>query len=258
MQQVRPKKFLGQHFLSDKVIAERIVDALSFNGYRDVIEIGPGMGVLTEIIAGRVEGKLHVIEIDAESVTFLQSHFTEGKLNIIQDDFLQMDLSKLLTGPTAVIGNFPYNISTQIIFRVYDNRDSIVEVVGMFQKEVAQRICAAPGNRVYGIQSVLMQSCFDCEYLFTVEPNVFIPPPKVQSGVIRLRLNKEKQIISSEADFRKVIKTAFNQRRKTLRNALKGILAPSQSADMLPFKEKRAEELSWQQFDELTQWVTHP
>lgn len=255
MQQVRPKKFLGQHFLADAAIAERIVDSLSFDGYKRVIEIGPGMGVLTSLLAARAEEKLTVIEIDKESVAYLKAHFAESKVNVVEEDFLQMDLLPLLDSPVAVIGNFPYNISTQIVFRVYDNRDSIVEVVGMFQKEVAQRICAAPGSRVYGIQSVLMQSCYDCEYLFTVEPKVFIPPPKVQSGVIRLKLNRTKKTISSEADFRKVIKTAFNQRRKTLRNALRGLLQPTHQADAIPFKEKRAEELSWQQFDELTQWV---
>lgn len=193
MKQVRPKKFLGQHFLADTAIANRIVEALSFHGYSDVIEIGPGMGVLTEILADKVEGKLTVVEIDEESVGYLKSTFNNHQFEIIQEDFLQMDLSSLLVKPVAVIGNFPYNISTQIVFRVYDNRDSIVEVVGMFQKEVAQRICAAPGSRVYGIQSVLMQSCYDCEYLFTVEPKVFNPPPKVQSGVIRLKLNRTKK-----------------------------------------------------------------
>ena len=163
MQQVRPKKFLGQHFLADAAIAERIVDSLSFDGYKRVIEIGPGMGVLTSLLAARAEEKLTVIEIDKESVAYLKAHFAESKVNVVEEDFLQMDLLPLLDSPVAVIGNFPYNISTQIVFRVYDNRDSIVEVVGMFQKEVAQRICAAPGSRVYGIQSVLMQSCYDCE-----------------------------------------------------------------------------------------------
>lgn len=256
MQQVRPKKFLGQHFLTDTVVASRIVESLSFNEYKDVIEIGPGMGVLTSLLVNKVKGKLTVVEIDRESVVFLKANFGESAMQIVEGDFLKMNLSTLTEKPVAIIGNFPYNISTQIIFRVYENRDRIVEVVGMFQKEVALRICGLPGSKVYGIQSVLMQSCYDCEYLFTVEPQMFNPPPKVQSGVIRLRLNAGKSTSSSESDFRKVIKTAFNQRRKTLRNALKGLLKQGQDGSTMPFKEKRAEELSWQQFDELTQWLT--
>lgn len=251
---VRPKKHLGQHFLIDKNIANTIVDSLSLNQYNHVIEIGPGMGVLTEELINRFAGKLTLIEIDKDAVEYLTQQFDSSKFNLLQEDFLHVDLNNIIAVPTAIIGNFPYNISTQILFKVYENKNLIPEVVGMFQKEVAERICSAPGKKAYGIQSVLLQSCYDCEYLFTVEPNVFNPPPKVKSGVIRLKLNPTKKLTCNESDFRKIVKAAFNQRRKTLKNALKHISSTMPEKGELPFSSKRAEELHWTQFDELTQW----
>lgn len=251
---VKPKKHLGQHFLTDKNIANTIVDSLTSTQYDHVIEIGPGMGVLTEELINRFAGKLTLIEIDEDSVEYIKHHFDNSKFKLLKDDFLHADLSNIITSPTAIIGNFPYNISTQILFKVYEYKNLIPEVVGMFQKEVAERICSAPGKKAYGIQSVLLQSCYDCEYLFTVEPNVFNPPPKVKSGVIRLKLNRTKKIVSKESDFRRVVKSAFNQRRKTLKNALKQLTSVMNEKGEMPFASKRAEELHWTQFDELTQW----
>jgi 16S rRNA (adenine1518-N6/adenine1519-N6)-dimethyltransferase len=252
---VKPKKHLGQHFLKDLSTAQQIVDCLSFKSYMHVIEVGPGMGVLTQFLINKAPGKLTLIEVDEESVSYIRKNFNLLHFNLIQDDFLKTNLSDFLLEPSAVIGNFPYNISTQILFRVYEHRNLIPEVVGMFQKEVAERICSLPGKKTYGIQSVLLQSCYDCEYLFTVEPTAFNPPPKVKSGVIKLTYNPLKKIKSKESDFKKVIKTSFNQRRKTLRNALKSILPQDKFADTMPFASKRAEELNWQQFDELALWI---
>ena len=251
---VKPKKHLGQHFLTDKNIANTIVDSLTSTQYDHVIEIGPGMGVLTEELINRFAGKLTLIEIDEDSVEYIKHHFDNSKFKLLKDDFLHADLNNIITSPTAIIGNFPYNISTQILFKVYEHKNLIPEVVGMFQKEVAERICSVPGKKAYGIQSVLLQSCYDCEYLFTVEPDVFNPPPKVKSGVIRLKLNRTKKIVSKESDFRRVVKSAFNQRRKTLKNALKQLTSVMNEKVEMPFASKRAEELHWTQFDELTQW----
>ncbi len=250
---VRPKKSLGQHFLTDEKIAEQIVDSLSFTGYDDVMEIGPGTGVLTYFLKEKVKGKLTLIEIDSDSIQFLKENFNSNDFKLLEGDFLRMNIvEEMLQRPTAVIGNFPYNISTQILFKVFENKELVPEVVGMFQKEVAERICSAPGRKAYGIMSVLLQSAYDCEYLFTVNENVFNPPPKVKSGVIRLRLNHEKKLKCSETNFRKTVKTAFNQRRKTLRNALKPLLPSMEKLVQLPYLDKRAEQLSWQQFEELT------
>ena len=251
---VKPKKYLGQHFLTDKNIANTIVDSLTLSQYSQVIEIGPGMGVLTEELVSRFAGKLTLIEIDEESAAYIKQHFDSSKFRLLQEDFLHADLNNIISVPTAIIGNFPYNISTQILFKVYEHRNLIPAVVGMFQKEVAERICSATGKKAYGIQSVLLQSCYDCEYLFTVEPNVFNPPPKVKSGVIRLKLNSTKKIVSKESDFRRVVKAAFNQRRKILKNALKQFTSVMAEKGEMPFGSKRAEELHWTQFDELTQW----
>jgi len=252
MSLVRPKKHLGQHFLTDEKIAEQITDALSFEGYKDVIEIGPGMGVLTYFLQEKVKGKITLIEIDHESIAYLNENFKADNLTITEGDFLKMDLHEVAPEPAAIIGNFPYNISSQILFKVFESKPLIVEVVGMFQKEVAERICSGPGKKAYGILSVLLQSCYDCDYLFTVNETVFNPPPKVKSGVIRLRLNPSKKLKCDEALFRKTVKTAFNQRRKTLRNALKSFVPSVDIWNSLPYMDKRAEQLSWQQFEELT------
>ena len=249
MQKVKPKKFLGQHFLTDETIAEKITGSLTLHGgYSKVLEIGPGMGVLTKILLNRKEFETYVIEIDFSAVEYLKNNFPELNGKIIEGDFLEMNLSEFSEKPFAIIGNFPYNISTQILFKIYDNRQVVPEVVGMFQKEVAERIASKPGNKSYGILSVLMQAYYDIEYLFTVDEHVFTPPPKIKSGVIRLRRNKNVRLGCDETLFKTVVKTAFNQRRKTLRNALK----PITSKTDLPFLSKRAEELSYPDFVELT------
>jgi 16S rRNA (adenine1518-N6/adenine1519-N6)-dimethyltransferase len=270
--EVRAKKHLGQHFLNDENIAQNIVDALQCGvAHTYTLEIGPGMGVLTKYLVGHVVGEdtnkglsandshlpwrgvggeanLYVVEIDRESVAYLHKNYPQLKDKIISHDFLQLNLAERFNAPLAVIGNFPYNISTQILFKVLDFRDLVPLVVGMFQKEVAVRIASPPGKKDYGIISVLLQAFYDIEYLFTVEPHVFTPPPKVKSGVIRLTRNKTVSLKCDEALFFKVVKTAFNQRRKTLRNALKPL---TQNSD-LPFLDLRAERLSWQDFEELT------
>ena len=250
---VRAKKHLGQHFLKDLSIAERIADGLTgHGGYTKVLEIGPGMGVLTQYLLPKTSYETHVIEIDRESVTYLNTHFPTLKGRIIDGDFLQMNLTDLFQGePFAVIGNFPYNISSQILFKVLDMRDRVPEVVCMLQREVAQRIASPPGNKDYGILSVLLQAWYDIRYEFTVDPDVFIPPPNVFSGVISLRRNAVHDLGCDERRFVQVVKHGFNQRRKTLRNALKP-LNPPESANAHPFMDKRAEQLSVAQFVELT------
>ncbi|MBC8154813.1 MAG: 16S rRNA (adenine(1518)-N(6)/adenine(1519)-N(6))-dimethyltransferase RsmA [Bacteroidetes bacterium] len=250
---VRPKKHLGQHFLKDLSIAERIADGLTGHGeYRKVLEIGPGMGVLTQHLLPKTGFETYVIEIDRESVVYLNGHFPQLNGRIIDGDFLQMNLSNLFDGePFAVIGNFPYNISSQILFKVLDMRDRVPEVVCMLQREVAQRIASPPGNKDYGILSVLLQAWYDIKYEFTVEPGVFLPPPKVHSGVISLKRNAVQQLECDERKFVQVVKHGFNQRRKTLRNALKP-LNPPESLNGHSFMDKRAEQLSVAQFVELT------
>lgn len=252
--QVRAKKHLGQHFLKDLSIAQRIADGLTgHGGYRKVLEIGPGMGVLTQFLLPKTEYETHVIEIDRESVTYLNSHFPPLRDRIVEGDFLQMNLTNLFAGESfAVIGNFPYNISSQILFKVLDMRDRVPEVVCMLQREVAQRIASGPGNKDYGILSVLLQAWYDIKYEFTVEPGVFSPPPKVHSGVISLKRNTVEHLGCDERKFVQVVKHGFNQRRKTLRNALKP-LNPPEVVLAHPFMEKRAEQLSVAQFVELTQ-----
>lgn len=248
---VRAKKHLGQHFLKDKRIAASIVGALKADGCDAVIEVGPGMGVLTEYLAARNFKSLKVVEIDKESVEYLQRHI--GSIDeIISGDFLVLDL-KPIGDCLAVIGNFPYNISSQIFFRVLENRDRVNEVVCMVQKEVADRICSAPGSRVYGILSVLLKAWYDIEYLFTVNENVFSPPPKVKSAVIRLQRNKRERLSCDEELFIQVVKRCFNQRRKMLRNPLKMMVR--NDAQEMPYLAMRAEQLSVGQFEELTQWV---
>ncbi len=250
---VRAKKHLGQHFLKDLSIAERIADGLTgHGGYSRVLEIGPGMGVLTQFLLPKTQFETHVIEIDRESVAYLNEHFSALRGRIIDGDFLQMNLTDLFEGgPFAVIGNFPYNISSQILFKVLDMRDRVPEVVCMLQREVAQRIASPPGNKDYGILSVLLQAWYDIKYEFTVDPDVFIPPPNVFSGVISLKRNAVQQLDCDERKFVQVVKHGFNQRRKTLRNALKP-LNPPEAALSHPFMDKRAEQLSVAQFVELT------
>lgn len=252
---VRPKKNLGQHFLKDTAIAERIVNSLTqHGGYRQVLEIGPGTGVLTQFLVQRSDQyALTVIEIDVESVTYLEQQYP--KLLILSKDFLKIDLDTHFTAPYAIIGNFPYNISSQIFFRVLDERQRVPEVVGMLQKEVADRLCAPPGSKTYGILSVLLQAYYSVEYLFTVEPHVFHPPPKVRSAVIRLQRNATTQLACDEVLFRRVVKQGFQNRRKTLRNALKPLnLSPAVQA--LPVLNQRAEQLSVADFVELTQQIS--
>ncbi|MEO8734734.1 MAG: 16S rRNA (adenine(1518)-N(6)/adenine(1519)-N(6))-dimethyltransferase RsmA [Flavobacteriales bacterium] len=248
---VRAKKHLGQHFLKDEDIALRITEALTHHGgYRDVIEVGPGTGALTKYLIGRTDIDLTCIELDRESVAHL--HATWPDLRVVQGDLLGMDLSGIGNGPLAVIGNFPYNISTQIVFKVLDNRERVTEMVGMFQKEVADRLCAGPGSRTYGITSVLTQVWFEMEMLFIVEPGSFIPPPKVRSAVIRMRRNERLHPPCDEKMLFRVVKAAFGQRRKTLHNALKSF-EPLPHGVPLEFARKRAEELSVEDFITLAQ-----
>lgn len=254
MQQVKPKKALGQHFLTDLNIAEDI--ALTLSGYPDtpVLEVGPGMGVLTQFLLD--EGHdLKVVEIDDESVEYLNSNFKELKGRIIEEDFLQLDLDKVFEGKICVIGNYPYNISSQIFFRVLDYKDKVICCSGMLQKEVAERIAAKPGSKTYGILSVLLQAWYDIEYLFTVPENVFNPPPKVKSGVIRLVRNNVTELGCNERLFKTIVKTSFGQRRKTLRNSLKGFFDKDKDALNAEIFKLRPEQLSVAQFIELTKLV---
>ena len=292
--EVRAKKSLGQHFLVDLGAAQRIVAALAAEGngtcpatgrqvkqdfaenQRDVLEIGPGMGVLTRYLLQRPELNLKMVELDGESVQFLRSHFSGMDGRLLQADYLKLDVHKVFPGKYSVIGNFPYNISSQIFFKILDDRDRVPEVVCMIQKEVAERIAEGPGSKTYGILSVLLQAWYDIEYLFTVEPGAFAPPPKVRSAVIRLRRNGRTELIArpvtlqahrsegeaatcdatgaqvegvrvEEALFRKVVKTAFGQRRKTLRNALRQIL-PADYDLTDPVLQQRAEQLGVEDF----------
>lgn len=219
---VKPKKYLGQHFLNDESIAKNIADTLTLNGYDTVLEVGPGMGVLTKYLLEKPT-TTYVIEIDSESVSYLKAHYLQLSNRIIQDDILKYDFSKAFANKSfAIIGNFPYNISSQIVFKMLENRTQIPEFSGMFQKEVAERICEKEGNKTYGILSVLVQAFYTAEYLFTVPPSVFNPPPKVDSGVLRLTRKEDYVLPCNEKLFFSVVKSAFQQRRKTLRNSLKG------------------------------------
>lgn len=252
MTRVRAKKNLGQHFLKDKGIASDIASSLTGNGYSSVLEIGPGTGILTGFLLERNFPDFRVIEIDNESYFFLKEKFPSLD-NIIRGDFLNLDLEETFTGNLAVIGNFPYNISTQILFRVLHYRNKVTELCGMFQKEVAERICASPGSKIYGIISVLIQAFYNTEYLFTVAEHVFSPPPKVKSGVIRLTRNSTHEIACDEKLFQKVVKAAFNQRRKTLRNSIKSAFILKNEDNGL--FSLRPEQLSVNQFIELTNWI---
>jgi len=250
---VRPKKFLGQHFLKDQNVARKIVDALGVHN-QTVLEIGPGMGVLTQYLVEKKDIDLWVVEIDRESVKYLHDHYPSLDSKIISGDFLTLDLKALIKGNFSVIGNFPYNISSQIFFKVLEHRDNVKEVVCMLQKEVADRIAAAHGNKTYGILSVLLQAWFKIDYLFKVPPGVFNPPPKVLSAVIRLVRNDRDKLPCDEILFVLVVKQGFNNRRKTLRNALKNLnLAAGINA--LPLLDKRAEQLSVEEFIQLTRLI---
>ncbi|TNF41608.1 MAG: 16S rRNA (adenine(1518)-N(6)/adenine(1519)-N(6))-dimethyltransferase RsmA [Bacteroidetes bacterium] len=248
---VRAKKHLGQHFLKDRRIAAAIVDALKAEGCDTVIEVGPGMGVLTGFLAERNLPAFRVVELDRESVDYLKQNL-DAQTEIIEGDFLTLDLQPL-GGRIAVIGNFPYNISSQIFFKILENRHLVTEVVGMVQKEVAERICSGPGSRVYGILSVLLGAWFDMEYLFTVSEHVFSPPPKVKSAVIRLTRNNVERLGCDERLFVAVVKRCFNQRRKMIRNPVRELVQPD--AGEMPLLSLRAEQLSVSQFTELTNWV---
>jgi len=249
---VYPKKNLGQHFLKDNVIARKIADSLTGVGYNTVLEIGPGMGILTGHLLERGFNDFRVIEIDNESVHYIKEHFPE-LTNVMAGDFLTMDIDKYFTEKMAIIGNFPYNISTQILFKVLKHREKVIEIAGMLQKEVAERICAGPGSKTYGILSVLLQAFYKAEYLFTVPEHVFSPPPKVKSGVIRLMRNDVNNLDCDEVLFFRVVKACFNQRRKTLRNSVRAAFDLMRD-DYHEFG-LRPEQLSVDQFVQLTRWI---
>jgi 16S rRNA (adenine1518-N6/adenine1519-N6)-dimethyltransferase len=252
MQAVRPKKALGQHFLTDQSVAQAIVASLQSRG--PVLEVGPGTGVLTKYLLQDPDIALKVVELDSESVRYLLEHYPKLAPNLYEADFLKLDLHKLFPDSFAIIGNFPYNISSQIFFKVLDYRDQVPEVVCMIQKEVAERMAAGPGSKIYGILSVLMQAWYDIEYLFTVGEGAFLPPPKVKSAVIRLTRNGRGALDCDEELFKRVVKTTFNQRRKTIRNSLKPILSTlPKLPDYIPYLDARPEQLSVEEFVELTQ-----
>lgn len=243
---VKAKKHLGQHFLTDENIAKKIVDSLSLENYSNVLEVGPGMGVLTKYLLDR-EVETFVAEIDTESIDYLKKHYAKLQDQHFVGDFLKADIAAMFSGQVAVIGNFPYNISSQILFKIIDFYDQIPEMVGMFQKEVAERTAAVPRTKDYGILSVLVQALYDVTYLFTVHENVFNPPPKVKSGVIRLTRNPKEGLAGNEVLFKKIVKAGFGQRRKKLSNSLKAIEIP-EALQNHPFLDKRAEELSVEDF----------
>ena len=247
---VKPKKHLGQHFLKDLKIASDIADAMTGHGnYKHVLEVGPGTGVLTQYLLPK-DYSVHAIEIDRESIAYLHQNFIQLTDNLIEGDFLKLDFNEITNGPLCVIGNFPYNISTQIFFKVLDHRNQVPELIGMLQKEVAERIAAGPGSKTYGILSVLVQAFYDVEYLFSVPPEVFNPPPNVNSAVIRCKRNAVAKLDCDEKKFKMVVKTAFNQRRKTLRNALKSLtFATAPDEHLLTL---RAERLSVEDYVQIT------
>ncbi|SFK87868.1 16S rRNA (adenine(1518)-N(6)/adenine(1519)-N(6))-dimethyltransferase RsmA [Proteiniphilum acetatigenes] len=248
---VKAKKNLGQHFLKDKEIARRIAATLDQFPSLPVLEVGPGTGVLTEFLLEN-QRDLTVVEIDRESVAYLKEHYPTLNGKILEQDFLRMDLTQCFDGPFCIIGNYPYNISSQIFFKVLDHKDSVPCCSGMIQKEVAERMVASPGNKAYGILTVLLQAWYDVEYLFTVNEQAFIPPPKVKSAVVRLTRNKRKQLNCNEKLFKMVVKTGFNQRRKMLRNSVKSLLSGEDPLPDDPMLTKRPEQLSIEQFEELT------
>lgn len=255
---VKAKKSLGQHFLQDLGIAQKIAETIEGPQLPDaakewsglpVVEVGPGMGVLSQFLmkSGR---EVKAVELDEESVEFLKKVFPA--LDVVEGDFLKMNLDELFAGEFALIGNYPYNISSQIFFKVLDNKEKIPVVAGMLQKEVAERICSGPGSKIYGILSVLLQVWYDCEYLFDVPPGVFAPPPKVMSGVIRLTRNSRQSLECDEKVFKNIVKTSFGQRRKTLRNSLAGLIPPNSPLLADPILALRPERLSVEDFIKLT------
>lgn len=255
---VKPKKALGQHFLTDMGVAARIAATLDDYTGLPTLEIGPGMGVLTRfLLENHPADKLTLVEIDSESVEWLKSHLPQPQPRIVEGDFLAEPLSELLPGdgPVCVIGNYPYNISSQIFFRVLDWKDRVVCCSGMLQREVAERLAAAPGTKARGILSVLLQAWYDVEYLFTVSEHVFNPPPKVKSGVIRMRRNGTTALGCDEALFKTVVKTTFGQRRKTLRNSVRSLLPPGAAFDDADMAGLRPEQLSVEQFIDLTRRI---
>jgi 16S rRNA (adenine1518-N6/adenine1519-N6)-dimethyltransferase len=252
---VRPKKSLGQHFLHDQNTARKIVESLKVKeGANPVLEIGPGMGVLTQYLVTNDKLNLKLIEIDRDSVKYLHKHYPAMGENIVEGDFLAIELKKVFDSTFAIIGNFPYNISSQIFFKVLEHRDQVDQVVCMLQKEVADRIAEKPGSKTYGILSVLLQAYYTVQYLFKVPPGAFTPPPKVMSAVIRLERNQTVKLGCDEQLFIKVVKQGFNNRRKTLRNALKPLILPAEISS-LKLLDKRAEQLSVEEFVHLTQLI---
>jgi len=250
MTQVRAKKHLGQHFLRDMEVARRIAGSLPLDGRTSVLEIGPGTGVLTQFLLQNPDIDLTAVELDGESVKYLNQHYPQ--LKVVEADFLKMDLKTMFQDKFCIIGNFPYNISSQIFFKMLDNKDSIPCLVGMIQKEVAERMAAPAGSKTYGILSVLMQAYYSIDYLFTVHEHVFDPPPKVKSAVIRLTRNDVSKIDCNEQLFKTVVKTAFNQRRKQMRNSLKPLVAKDNPMFADPLFDKRPEQLDVAAFIDLT------
>jgi len=248
---IQPKKSLGQHFLKDFSIAERIACVLSPFAGLPVLEVGPGTGVLTQFLL-KDKRDLTVVELDKDSVVYLNEHYPALEGRIIEADFLKLDLNGLFPNSFCVIGNYPYNISSQIFFKVLDYKDKIPCCAGMLQKEMAERIASRPGKKAYGIISVLLQAWYDIEYLFTVEPEVFDPPPKVKSAVIRITRNGRTDLGCDEVLFKTIVKTAFNQRRKTMRNSLKTLMEKDNPISALPVFDRRPEQLSVEEFVELT------
>lgn len=255
MQLVKPKKFLGQHFLKDLEIAKAIADTVDAAPGLPILEVGPGMGVLTQFLISKGR-KLKVVELDFESVDYLRKNYPQLEDDIIEDDFLKMHIERLFEGqPFVLTGNYPYNISSQIFFKMLEHKDQIPCCTGMIQKEVAERLAAKPGNKTNGILSILIQAWYDVEYLFTVHENVFNPPPKVKSAVIRMTRNQTTSLGCDEALFKKVVKTTFNQRRKTLRNSIKAIVGKESPILACEIMNKRPEQLSVQEFIQLTNQV---
>jgi 16S rRNA (adenine1518-N6/adenine1519-N6)-dimethyltransferase len=253
MEKVRPKKHLGQHFLNDKNIAHKIVESLGAENADTILEVGPGMGILTQTLLERFGNKLYATEVDGDSISYLNSFLPDLGDRLLHEDFLKYDLSQTAASDLAIIGNFPYNISSQIFFKVIDNRNLVSEVVGMIQREVALRICEPPGTKTYGILSVLLQAYYNINYLFTVSEGVFTPPPKVKSAVIRLTRNHTKELSCNEVFFKRVVKAGFNQRRKTLRNSIKSAFQGITGNH--PLLDKRPEQLSVSEFVELTNFI---
>ena len=253
MTEVRAKKHLGQHFLTDMDIAQRIAGSLPLDGSADVLEIGPGMGVLTQFLLQNPQINLIAVELDTESVVYLHKHYPQ--LRVVEADFLKLDLNDIFSEKFSIIGNFPYNISSQILFKMLDYRDKIPALCGMFQKEVAERIASPAGKKAYGILSVLLQAFYSVDYLFTVPEHVFDPPPKVKSAVVRLVRNDVTKLDCNEQLFKTVVKTAFNQRRKTLRNSIKPLVEKDNPMYADPIFDKRPEQLDVQGFVRLTNMV---